>query len=114
MQRLSEEREIQISTRHYFMLQKFYILMCVGYQWFCETSVTRGRCALETSWGMSRRERDSFFARNDFWSEGYVLSTSWSAATATNTALEFGTAISMNKCLEMATIIDLQLDLSLS
>jgi hypothetical protein len=56
----------------------------------------------------------SVFARNGFSSQGYVLSTSWSAATATDTALEFGTAISMNEFLEMATMIDLKLDLRLS
>jgi hypothetical protein len=32
----------------------------------------------------------------------------------TDTVLEFGTAISMNECLEMATMIDLKLDLGLS
>jgi hypothetical protein len=56
----------------------------------------------------------SVFARNGFLSQGYVLSTSWSAATATHTALEFGTVISMKECLEMATMMDLNLDLRLS
>jgi hypothetical protein len=55
----------------------------------------------------------SGLARNGFWSEGDVLSTSWSAATATDTALEFETAISMHECLEIATMIDLRLDLRL-
>jgi len=56
----------------------------------------------------------SVFARNGFCSQGYVLSTSRSAVTATDTALEFGTAISMNEFLEIATMIDLKLDLRLS
>jgi len=56
----------------------------------------------------------SVFARDDFWSQGYVLSTSWSAATATDTTLEFGTGISKNECLEMATMTDLKLELRLS
>jgi len=56
----------------------------------------------------------SVFARDGFWSQGYVLSTSWSAATETDTALEFGTIISMNECLEMATMIDLKIELRLS
>jgi hypothetical protein len=55
----------------------------------------------------------SGLARNSFWSQGDVLSTSWSAATATDNALEFGTAISMHDCLEMATMIDFRLDLRL-
>lgn len=31
---------------------KVYILMCIEYHWFCETSVTRGRYALDMSWGI--------------------------------------------------------------
>jgi len=26
--------------------------MCIEYHWFCETSVTRGRYALDMSWGI--------------------------------------------------------------
>jgi hypothetical protein len=46
------EQEIQISTRHSTLCCKVYILICIEYHWFCETSVIRGRCALETSWGI--------------------------------------------------------------
>jgi hypothetical protein len=46
------EQEIQISTRHSTLCGKVYILMCIEYHWFCETSITRGRCALETTWGI--------------------------------------------------------------
>lgn len=104
MQCLSKEQEIQISTRHYFMLQKVYILLCIEYQWFCETSVVHwkrhGACLednIQFLQGMAFGVMNMFYKPAGVRQQRLIL------------------LLNLNlSCLEITTMIDFQLDLNLS